>query len=120
MTSSAVTSATPQPAPSGPAPERQEGRGRPLSTLGVVIASIAVAFGAGAEGSPLFVLYQHQWGFPDWELTLAFTVYAVTLLATLLVAGSVSDHIGRRPVLIGAMLLLLVTSALFLAADDIG
>ncbi|GHF23711.1 MFS transporter [Streptomyces fumanus] len=119
MTSSAVTSATPQPAPSGPAPERQEGRGRPLSTLGVVIASIAVAFGAGA-GSPLFVLYQHQWGFPDWELTLAFTVYAVTLLATLLVAGSVSDHIGRRPVLIGAMLLLLVTSALFLAADDIG
>ncbi|MGA5180911.1 MFS transporter [Streptomyces pseudogriseolus] len=82
-------------------------------------ASIAVAFGAGA-GSPLFVLYQHEWGFPAWQLTTAFTVYAVTLLATLLVAGSVSDHIGRRPVLVGAMLLLLVTSVLFLAADSIG
>ncbi|WP_234545389.1 MFS transporter, partial [Streptomyces shenzhenensis] len=55
-----------------------------------------------------------------WQLTTAFTVYAVTLLATLLVAGSVSDHIGRRPVLVGAMLLLLVTSVLFLAADSIG
>ncbi|MCZ9343308.1 MFS transporter, partial [Streptomyces sp. TRM76130] len=60
-----------------------------------MIASVAVAFGAGA-GSPLFVLYQREWGFPDWQLTTAFTVYAVTLLATLLVAGSVSDHIGRR------------------------
>jgi predicted MFS family arabinose efflux permease len=94
------------------------GRGR-LSTLGVVVASVAVAFGAGA-GSPLFVLYQGEWGFPDWQLTTAFTVYAVTLLATLLVAGSVSDHVGRRPVLVGALLLLLLTSALFLLADNIG
>jgi predicted MFS family arabinose efflux permease len=85
----------------------------------VVIASVAVAFGAGA-GSPLFVLYQREWGFPDWQLTTAFTVYAVTLLATLLVAGSVSDHIGRRPVLVGALVLLLLTSALFLFADGIG
>ncbi|MFJ8358087.1 MFS transporter [Streptomyces sp. NPDC093984] len=82
-------------------------------------ASIAVAFGAGA-GSPLFVLYQVQWGFPDWQLTTAFTVYAVTLLATLLVAGSLSDHIGRRPVLVTALTLLLLTSALFLTADSIG
>ncbi|MFF8593854.1 MFS transporter [Streptomyces sp. NPDC015220] len=84
-----------------------------------MIASVAVAFAAGA-GSPLFVLYQREWGFPDWQLTTAFTVYAVTLLATLLVAGSVSDHIGRRPVLVTALTLLLLSSALFLAADGIG
>ncbi|MET8566448.1 MFS transporter [Streptomyces flaveolus] len=95
------------------------GRGRSLSTPGVVTASIAVAFGAGA-GSPLFVLYQQQWGFPDWQLTTAFTVYAVTLLATLLVAGSLSDHIGRRPVLIAAITLLLLAGGLFLIADNIG
>ncbi|CAL9376432.1 Multidrug resistance protein MdtL [Streptomyces sp. enrichment culture] len=118
----AVTPMTPRPTPVGPrtsASEGPDGRGSPLSTWGVVAASVAVAFGAGA-GSPLFVLYQRQWGFSDWELTAAFTVYAVTLLATLLVAGSASDHIGRRPVLVVAMLLLLVTSGLFLAADGIG
>ncbi|MGW2103016.1 MFS transporter [Streptomyces olivaceoviridis] len=118
MKLSSVPSSHQTPA-SSPDPASPSGRGRPLATAGVVIASIAVAFGAGA-GSPLFVLYQREWGFPAWQLTTAFTVYAVTLLATLLVAGSVSDHIGRRPVLVGAMLLLLVTSALFLAADGIG
>ncbi|GGS55310.1 MFS transporter [Streptomyces griseoviridis] len=111
---------TPRPSTGqAPAPENQDAPPRRLSTLGVVIASVAVAFGAGA-GSPLFVLYQREWGFPDWQLTTAFTVYAVTLLATLLVAGSVSDHIGRRPVLVGALVLLLLTSALFLLADGIG
>ncbi|WP_331728117.1 MFS transporter [Streptomyces sp. NBC_01176] len=119
MKLSAVTPHQTTPPPRRPAPARPSGSGRPLATFGVVTASIAVAFGAGA-GSPLFVLYQREWGFPAWQLTTAFTVYAVTLLATLLVAGSVSDHIGRRPVLVGAMLLLLVTSALFLAADNIG
>ncbi|MCO6000167.1 MFS transporter [Actinoallomurus rhizosphaericola] len=119
MKVSAVKPRQATPARRHPGPDQPSGPRRPLATFGVVIASIAVAFGAGA-GSPLFVLYQHEWGFPAWQLTTAFTVYAVTLLATLLVAGSVSDHIGRRPVLVGAMFLLLVTGALFLAADGIG
>ncbi|KMS84808.1 MFS transporter permease [Streptomyces regensis] len=118
MKLSAVTPARTSRTPQAQTPE-SPGRRRPLSTAGVVTASIAVAFGAGA-GSPLFVLYQQQWGFPDWQLTTAFTVYAVTLLATLLVAGSLSDHIGRRPVLITALTLLLLASALFLLADGIG
>ncbi|MFJ2979341.1 MFS transporter [Curtobacterium sp. NPDC087082] len=92
---------------------------RRLALIGVVVASVAVAFGAGA-GSPLFVVYQSAWGFPDWQLTTAFTVYAVTLLGTLLVAGRLSDHIGRRPVLIGALVLMLIASVLFLLADSIG
>ncbi|MFC9289091.1 MFS transporter [Streptomyces sp. NPDC057052] len=119
MKLSAVKSCQTTPAPRRPGPDRPAGPKRSVSTFGVVTASIAVAFGAGA-GSPLFVLYQHEWGFPAWQLTTAFTVYTVTLLATLLVAGSVSDHIGRRPVLVSSLLLLLVTSALFLAADGIG
>src|SRR5690349_8276625 len=86
---------------------------------GSVMATTAVAFAAGA-GSPLFVVYQRQWGFPDWQLTAAFAVYAVALLATLLVAGSLSDHIGRRRVVAGALVLMLTASALFLAADGIG
>jgi len=101
------------------APRRASVTFRRLALIGVVVASVAVAFGAGA-GSPLFVVYQRAWGFPDWQLTTAFTVYAVTLLGTLLVAGRLSDHVGRRPVLLGALVLMLVAGALFLRADSVG
>jgi MFS family permease len=93
---------------------------RPLAAfVGSAIAFVAVSFSVGAP-SPLFVLYQHEWGFADWMLTVAFAIYAITLLVTLLVAGSLSDHIGRRPVLIGALALEATAMLLFLFASDIG
>ena len=57
---------------------------------------------------------------PPWLLTVAFGIYAITLLATLLVAGSLSDHVGRRPVLIGALAVQVVAMLTFLFARDIG
>ncbi|MDN4613566.1 MFS transporter [Leifsonia sp. F6_8S_P_1B] len=86
---------------------------------GTSAAFVAVALAVGAP-SPLFVLYQEEWHFAPWLLTVAFAIYAVTLLVTLLVAGSLSDHIGRRPVLIGALLLQAASMLLFLGATDIG
>ncbi|OJU41386.1 MAG: hypothetical protein BGN97_13260 [Microbacterium sp. 69-10] len=91
---------------------------RNAGLAGVVVASVAVAFGAGA-GSPLLIVYQAEWGFPDWQLTAAFTVYAMTLLGTLLVAGRLSDFVGRRPVLLAALTLMLLSSMIFLYADGI-
>ncbi|GAA3635072.1 MFS transporter [Microbacterium awajiense] len=86
---------------------------------GIVFASIAVAAAAGA-GTPLLALYRSRWDLPLWELTAAFAVYAATLLLTLLTAGSLSDHVGRRPVLVGALALMIVASALFLVDGGIG
>lgn len=85
---------------------------------GTASVFVVVALAIGAP-SPLFVLYQQEWGFAPWLLTLAFAIYAVTLLITLLVAGSLSDHVGRRPVLIGALALQVVSMLLFLFARDI-
>lgn len=84
-----------------------------------LLGSAVVAAAAGA-GSPLFVFEQGRWHFGDSTLTAMFSVYALTLLLTLLFAGSLSDHLGRRPVLIGALALLMVASALFLVADSAG
>ncbi|WP_158867465.1 MFS transporter [Leifsonia sp. AG29] len=93
---------------------------RPAAAFaGTALAFVAVALAVGAP-SPLFVLYQQEWGFPSWLLTVAFAIYAVTLLVTLLIAGSLSDHIGRRPVLAGALALQVVAMLMFLAATDIG
>ncbi|WP_313542884.1 MFS transporter [Leifsonia aquatica] len=86
---------------------------------GTALSFVAVALAVGAP-SPLFVLYEQEWSFAPWLLTVAFAIYAVTLLITLLVAGSLSDHIGRRPVLIGALALQVVAMLMFLFATDIG
>lgn len=87
--------------------------------VGAVLSFGAITFAAGAP-SPLFVLYQQEWHFPTWLLTIAFAIYAITLLATLLVAGSLSDHIGRRPVLISALVVETIAMALFAFAPNIG
>ena len=93
---------------------------RPMAAfLGTSLTFLAVALAVGAP-SPLFVLYQQEWGFAPWLLTVAFAIYAITLLATLLVAGSLSDHIGRRPVLIGALAVQVGAMLIFLFARDIG
>lgn len=87
--------------------------------VGAIIAFVGVPFAAGAP-SPLFVRYQQEWHFTDWTLTVAFAIYALTLLSTLLVAGSLSDHIGRRPVLVGALVLQVAAMVIFVVAPSIG
>jgi MFS family permease len=68
-----------------------------------LLASITVSFLAGsAAPTPLYPVYQAMWGFSPVTLTLIFGIYAVAVLAALLVAGRLSDHLGRRPVLIAA------------------
>ncbi|AEV81489.1 MFS transporter [Actinoplanes sp. SE50] len=85
------------------------------------IAAILVTFAAAsAVPSPLYVVYQHLWGFSPAMLTVVFAVYVVALIATLLTLGALSDYIGRRPVLAGAILLEAVALTLFLTAGDVG
>jgi hypothetical protein len=53
-----------------------------------VAAAIAfLAFAANTAASPLYRVYQAQFGFSATTLTLLFTVYIVVLLATLLRLG---------------------------------
>src|ERR1700710_388695 len=85
---------------------------------GSALAFAALYLAAGAPTS-LLVLFEKQWGFAAWVLTVAFAAYAIGLLASLLVVGSLSDHIGRRPVLIGSLVVELVAMLMFVFAGDI-
>jgi hypothetical protein len=87
--------------------------------LGTAIAFAGLYLAAGAP-SPLFVQYQQQWGFPAGLLTIAFAAYAFALVLALVFAGSLSDFIGRRPVLIGALAVELASMVMFLFAPNIG
>src|SRR3954463_7139219 len=86
-----------------------------------VAAAIAfLAFAANATVSPLYRVYQVQFGFSATTLTLLFTVYIIVLLVTLLFFGSLSDHVGRRPVLLAGLAVSAVGCTVFLGAHGVG
>jgi predicted MFS family arabinose efflux permease len=68
------------------------------------LASITVLFlAASSAPTPLYATYQSAWGFSALTTTVVFGVYAIAFLAALLTAGRLSDHIGRRPVLLAGI-----------------
>ena len=75
---------------------------------------------ASGVPSPLYRVYQEEFGFSPGVLTAIFGIYALALLVSLLVVGGLSDHVGRRPVLAVAFLLEAASMVLFLAADGVG
>lgn len=84
----------------------------------VALGLVALYVAAGAP-TPLFVVMEAAWGFPTWLLTIAFSVYAVGLLVALLIGGALSDHIGRRPVIIASLAAEVVAMTMFVLADDV-
>ena len=77
-------------------------------------------FFASAAASPLYPVYQVRFGFSAATLTTVFAVYVLVLLATLLFFGTVSDYLGRLPVIIAALVFSVAGCAVFLAAHSIG
>jgi MFS family permease len=69
--------------------------------------------------SPLYGVYRELWGFSPVVLTLVYATYAFGVLTTLVLAGRVSDDVGRRPVLLVALGTLLGTTVLFMVADSV-
>jgi len=83
-------------------------------------AGILVLFAAAASApTPLYVVYQKEWGFPTSTLTIVFAVYVFALIGSLLVLGGLSDHVGRRPVLAAAIALEGAAFVLFFIAGGV-
>ena len=84
-----------------------------------LFAFVAMMIGASAP-SPFYPVLQQELGFSAATLTGIFAVYALALLVTLLVTGSLSDHAGRRPVLSVGFALLAISMVVFWHADSVG
>ena len=85
-----------------------------------LLASIVVSFLAGSSApTPLYARYQAAWGFTPITITLIFAVYALAVLASLLTVGSLSDHVGRRPVLALTIALQAITMLVFASAQGV-
>jgi MFS family permease len=74
---------------------------------------------ASSAPSPLYVVYQAHWHFSAITLTSVFAVYVVALLVALVFAGSLSDRVGRRPVIALALIVQIAAMVLFAVAHDV-
>ena len=103
---------------STPVEPRTARRRCPRLAYAHVAAVIGLALFASGTPSPLYDTYRELWGFSPVVLTLIYATYAFGVLAALLLAGRLSDEIGRRPVLLAALGTLMATSVLFMLADS--
>jgi len=97
-------------------------RGKTLSSkaaFALLSSSVLTLLASSSAPTPLYATYQARWGFSDVTITVIFGVYAVAVLASLLVFGSLSDHVGRRPILISALATQALVMLLFAFAGDL-
>lgn len=84
------------------------------SSLVFLAITLLTFLAASSAPTPLYHLYQEGLHFSAGMLTLIFGVYALSLLAALLTVGSLSDHLGRKPVIFAALLLDMLAMLLFI------
>lgn len=95
------------------------GRSRAVA-FWLVAVTTATLLAASSAPSPLYPVFQAEFGFSALTLTMIFAAYVVALLASLLTVGRLSDHVGRRPVLAAALVVEAASMAVFLGASGVG
>jgi hypothetical protein len=99
-------------------------RTQPRSVLSNVTTTVmavitAMTFSAsGAAPTALYHQYQDSFGLTPFAITIIFAAYVLSLLAALLTVGSLSDYIGRRPAILAALVLNVVSMAMFMMASS--
>ncbi len=89
------------------------------SSLVFLAITLLTFLAASSAPTPLYHLYQEGLHFSAGMLTLIFGVYALSLLAALLTVGSLSDHLGRKPVIFAALVLDMLAMLLFIHEDSV-
>jgi MFS family permease len=82
-------------------------------------AAISIAFlAASSAPTPLYAIYQSSLHLSALLITVIFAAYSIALLLALLVVGALSDHVGRRTVIMGALAIQFAAMILFIFADN--
>jgi Major Facilitator Superfamily len=96
---------------------------RSLPPRAMTLFSFAGAMLVAASSSaatPLYRLYQESMHLTPFWITIVFAVYVASLLTALLTVGGLSDYVGRRPVILAALLFNAAAMVLFSEARDVG
>jgi hypothetical protein len=100
-----------------------ESSARVLTPAAMTVFSFAGAMLIAASSSavtPLYHLYQASMHLTPFWITIVFSSYVASLLAALLTVGGLSDYVGRRPVILVALLLNAAAMVLFSEAQGVG
>ncbi|MFC8715055.1 MULTISPECIES: MFS transporter [unclassified Streptomyces] len=94
---------------------------RPQSwSYAALLVLLMLGQATSAIPSPLYSLYAEKWDYPPVLTTVIFAAYGAVAVVAILLSGALSDRYGRRPVLIGSVLLLLAGLAVFVLAAGPG
>ncbi len=84
-----------------------------------VAYTVAVLLAGSNLPTPLYPMYQRSFGLSPLMVTVVFATYAITVMPCLLVFGPLSDAVGRRRVLIPAVVLGAIAAGLFAAVSGL-
>src|SRR4051794_30765170 len=84
-------------------PATRQGSAHHGTGFWLIAAVFAISMAFSTVPTPLYPIYQQQDGFTPFTVTVVFAVYAVGVVTSLLLAGHVSDWIGRKRVLLPAL-----------------
>lgn len=110
MTASALRAPAPRPLPQ----QRRHSYG-----FWVAAAALLVNMAFSAVPTPLYVLYQRRDHFSTITITLVYSVYAIGVIGSLFLGGHVSDWLGRKRILIPALLVNVAAAGIFLVAPGL-
>jgi MFS family permease len=85
----------------------------------IVAASFLLVMAYSTVPTPLYPLYQQQDGFSVPVITVIFAAYAVGVMFSLFFAGHLSDWVGRRRMLVIAVLISALSAVLFLVWSSV-
>src|ERR1700756_1158198 len=112
--------ATPMgPSANGTEARRPAGGGRHRRSFWVVAFVFLTVMGFSTVPSPLYGLYRARDHFSLFMITVIFAVYAVGVIAALLLAGHLSDLYGRRRLLLPALGITILSAVVFLASKSL-
>src|SRR6202140_4792641 len=104
-----------------PVPSRTSTRLLPPAAMTLISFAGALLVAASSSAvTPLYRLYQASMHLTPFWITVVFATYVASLLAALLTVGRLSDYVGRRPVILAALLLNAAAMLLFAEARDVG
>jgi MFS family permease len=89
------------------------------AALTAVAMLLGVAFALSTLVTPLYLIYQQEFGFSQITLTLIYAAYAIGNITALLFFGHVPDCVGRRPTALSAIAILIVAALVFLFANGV-
>ncbi|WP_411699831.1 MFS transporter [Conyzicola sp.] len=85
----------------------------------IIAAAFFTVMAFSTLPTPLYALYQQRDGFAAFLITVIFAAYGVGVMASLYFAGHVSDWLGRRRIILIAIVVEIVAAVIFLIWPEV-